>query len=146
MTSRDFKDCFPALLDRSTYDLVQEILAARHDHMKFLDFCHHDAVFTFTGGIRDYPFSGVYCGRDNILDLLRRIDVEVEMSDHKILNLIVDGERVGLRRSLRIRHRGTSASRTLVVGNFLTIRGWRIAALSEYVDTTWLKQLSGGAD
>ncbi len=146
MTSRDFKDCFPALLDRPTHDLVQEILAARHDHMKFLGFVHDDAVFTLTGAILDYPFGGVYRGRNNILALLRRIDTEIEMSDHKILNLVVDGDRVGLRRGLLIRHRGTSASRPLVVANFIIFRDRRIAALHEYVDTTWLKQLSGGAD
>lgn len=146
MTSSDFRNFFPSLPDRSTHALVQEILAARHDHMKFLGFVHDDAVFTMTGAILDYPFGGVYRGRDNILDLLRRIDAEIEMSDHRILNLIVDGDRVGLRRSLRIRHHGTSASRRLVVGNVVTFRDLRIAELYEYVDTAWLKQLSGEGD
>ncbi len=146
MTSRDFSKFFPSLPDRSTHDLVQEILAARHDHIKFLGFFHDDAVFTMTGEIHDYPFSGVYRGKDNILGLLRRIDAEIEMSDHKILNLVVDGDRAGLRRSLRIRHRGTSASRPLVIGNFVTFRDRRIAELYEYVDTIWLKQMSGDAD
>jgi ketosteroid isomerase-like protein len=131
VTSRDFSQFFPSVPDRSTHDLVLEILAARHDHMKFLGFFHDDAVFTMTGEIHDYLFSGVYRGKDNILGLLQRIDAEIEMSDHKILNLVVDGDRVGLRRSLRIRHRGASASRPLVVGNFATFRDRRIAELYE---------------
>lgn len=146
MTSRDFSTFFPDDRDRSTHDLIQEILFARADHAKFMSFVQDDAIFTMTGQIYDYPFSGVYRGKDNILDLLRRIDAEIEMSDHRILNLVVDGDRAGLRRSVRIRHRGTSAARPLIVANFVTLRDGRIAELYEYVDTVWLKQMSGDAD
>lgn len=146
MTSRDFSKFFPGDRDRSTHDLVHEVLFARADHAKFIGFFHDDAVFTVIGQIYDYLFSGVYRGKDNILDLLRRIDAEIEMTDHKILNLVVDGDRAGLRRSVRIRHRGTAASRPLIVANFVAVRDGRIAELYEYVDTVWLKQMSGDDD
>lgn len=146
MTSRDFSKFFPGDRDRSMQDLAREILSARADHAKFMSFVHDDAVFNMVGQIRDYPFSGVYRGRDNILDLLRRIDAEIAMSENRILNLIVEGDRVGLRRGLSIRHRGTSATRSLVLANFALLRDGRIAELYEYVDTVWLKQMSGDAD
>jgi ketosteroid isomerase-like protein len=146
LTSGDFNKFLPRDPDRSTHDLVRDILSVRHDYSKFTAFFHEDAVFIVVGQIYDYLFSGVYRGPENIVELLRRIDAEIEMSDHKILNLIIDGDKVGLRRSVLIRHRGTSASRPLVIGNFVIFRDRRIAELYEYVDTNWLKDVSGEAD
>jgi hypothetical protein len=75
----------PASPDRSKFELVRDILRARTDLTKFAAYLHDDAVFTFIGHICDYSFSGVHPGRERILDLLRRIDGEVEVTDHKIL-------------------------------------------------------------
>jgi ketosteroid isomerase-like protein len=116
-------------------------LAARDDHAKFATLLHDDAVITLIGDVCDYPLSGCYRGRQQIFDLLRRIDREFERSGHKILNLVVDGDKVGMRRSVVIRHRGTAVCRLLTLGAFAVVRDGKLAELHEYVDTTWLKQI-----
>jgi ketosteroid isomerase-like protein len=144
--SGELSDIFSAGPDRSKFGLFQEILQARADLTKFAAYLHDDAVFTFVGQICDLSYSGVYRGRARILDILRRIDAEVELTDHKILNLIVDGDRIGLRRSTLVRHRGTSSTRLLTLGDFVTLRDDKILDGYEYVDTSWLKRISGDAD
>lgn len=146
MATHDLSGFLPTNPESSKYELVGEILSARADLAKFADYVQDDAVFTFVGNICDYSFSGVYRGRKSILDLLRRIDVEVELSDHKILNLVIEGDRFGLRRSTLVRHRGTSATRVLTLGNFVTLRDGKIAEGYEYVDTSWLRKMAGEED
>jgi hypothetical protein len=43
------------------------------------------------GASHDYSFSGDYAGREQILDLFHRIDTDIEMHEHRILNIVVDG-------------------------------------------------------
>lgn len=124
-------------------ELVWAVLRARADPQQCIDYFHDDAVLHMIGRIYDYSFSGVYRGKAQILDLFRRVDAEVELSDHKILNLIVDDGRAGLRRSVHVRHYGTAAEASLVIGNFVVFRESRIARAWEYADTAWLKKLSG---
>jgi ketosteroid isomerase-like protein len=124
-------------------NLVGEILGARGEPLKMIDYFHDDCIFHVIGTSHDYSFSGDYYGRDQILGLLRRIDTDIEMQDHRILNVVIDGDTVGLRRSTMVRHRGTSARARLLVGNFVRLRDDRIAEISEYVDTCWLKRMLG---
>jgi ketosteroid isomerase-like protein len=126
--------------------LVGKILSLRSEPQRMIDYFHDDCVFHVIGTSHDYSFSGDYRGRNQLLDLFRRIDTDIEMQDHKILNLVIDGDRVGLRRSTMVRHRGTSARARLLVGNFIRFRDDRIAEIYEYVDTCWLKRLSGDED
>nr|WP_272884840.1 nuclear transport factor 2 family protein [Candidatus Rhodoblastus alkanivorans] len=146
VTQQDFSEFFPEDPHRSRHDLVLEVLTARADHARFIEFFHEDAIFTMAGHIYDHLFSGVFRGRENILGLLQKIDAEIETSDPRILNLIVDGDKIGLRRSLLVRHRGTAAAGRLVLGDFAILRDGKFAEVFEYVDTGWLKQLSGEDD
>jgi ketosteroid isomerase-like protein len=122
---------------------VGEILSARSVPRKIIEYFHEDSVFHVIGTSHDYSFSGDYAGREQILDLFHRIDTDIEMQDHRILNIIVDSDNVALRRSTLVRHRGTSARARLLVGNFVRFRDEKIAEIYEYVDTCWLKRLSG---
>ncbi len=70
----------------------------------------------------------------------------MELGDHKILNIVVDGDMVAVRRSVEARHYGTSAFARLLVGNLLRLREGKIAEAYEYVDTCWLRRLSGEED
>jgi hypothetical protein len=75
--------------------------------------------------------------------MMRRIDGEVEMSDHRVLNLLVDGDNAALRRSVVVRHHGTAACTRLIIGNFVRFRNARIFEVYEYAETSWLRRLSG---
>lgn len=124
-------------------ELVAEILYSRARPAKFVEYFHDDAVIHIVGVSREYAFSGSYRGHDQIMAMLQRIDGEVELSDHKVLNLVVDGDNAALRRSVVVRHHGTSAVTRLIIGNLLRFRDFKVVEAYEYADTCWLRRLSG---
>lgn len=136
----------PEEANRKARELVAAILASRTEPKRFVEYFHEDGVVHVIGTSHDYTFSGDYRGRAQICALLQRIDMEVELGEHKILNMIVDGDNVAIRRSAEARHHGTSAFARLLIGNLLRLRDGRIAEAFEYVDTCWLRRLSGDED
>jgi len=115
--------------------LVAQALASRADVDVFLSFFHDDAVFHMTGCVADFSFAGVYAGKRAIRAMLRRIDVEVEFSDAKILNLLIDDDRIALLRGARARHRGTAARIDLVASNFIRFKDLKVCEIHEHFDT-----------
>ena len=146
MTARETSIFLPETANERTRELIVEALQARADPAKCVEYFHEDAVFYVLGRICDYSASGVFRGRDQILDHFRRINSEVECSERKILNLVVEGDKVGVRRSVVVRHHGTAAVSQLIFADFVTFRGEKIAEVFEYADTAWLKRLSGDED
>lgn len=136
----------PDETNRPALELLAAILAARSEPKKFTEFFHEDGVIHIIGTNRDYAFSGVYRGREQILSLLLRIDAEVEQGDHNILNVVVDGDNIAVRRMTSLRHHGTSAFTRIFVANLLRVRDGKIAEGYEYVDTSWLRRISGDDD
>jgi ketosteroid isomerase-like protein len=127
-------------------ELVAEILYSRAKPEKFVEYFHDDAVCHIVGVSREYAFSGSYRGREQLMAMLRRIDGEVELSDHRVLNLVVDGDNAALRRSVVVRHHGTSAVTRLIIGNLLRFRDFKVVEAYEYADTCWLRRLSGESE
>jgi ketosteroid isomerase-like protein len=129
-----------------TRELIGEILVSRAQPKKFIEYLHEDCVCHVIGARHDYPFGGEYRGREQILGLLHRIDAEVELTEHRILNIVVDNDNVALKRETLVRHHGTAAVAKLTVANLLRLRDGKIADAYEYIDTGWLRRLSGDED
>jgi ketosteroid isomerase-like protein len=127
----------------ATRDLVMHAHRKRYDLAAFLAYFQDDCTFQIVGRVPDYPFSGVHVGKAGVGALLRRIDAQIEQTEDRILNLLVDGDRVAVRRSVVVRHYGTAARTRLVVGDIFTLRDGKVAEIIEYVDTAWLKTLTG---
>jgi ketosteroid isomerase-like protein len=127
----------------ATRELISRLHQARWDHEAFVEFFREDCAFRIIGQVPDYPFSGVYVGKRGVRDLLRRIDDQIEMTDGKILNLLIDGDQVALRRSVVVRHHGTAARTRLFVANVITLQDGRVREICEHIDTAWLKKLAG---
>jgi ketosteroid isomerase-like protein len=143
---RDTAKFMPADAHSRRREMVAALFQARGEPEKFVHFFHEDAVLHMVGRRSDYSFSGDYRGRAQILALLRRVDGDVERGGDKIHSLVIDGDKVGLRRSVVVRHRGTATVATLSIGNFAIFRDDRIAEAWEYHDTAWIKRLSGDVD
>ena len=127
-------------------ELVAEILYSRDRPEKLVEYFHDDAVFHIVGVSSEYAFSGSYRGREQLMAMMKKIDSEVELSDHRVLNLVVDGDNAALRRSVVVRHHGTSAVTRLIIGNLLRFRDFKVVEAYEYADTCWLRRLSGDVD
>lgn len=146
MTKSEESMFLPRAAGSGLRDLVAEALRARVDPAKCLEFLDEACVFHVVGRPEDYPYSGSYRGRAQIIELLRRIDADVETSERRLLNMIVDGDRIALRRSVVARHHGTAAVARLVFADLATVRDGRIVEIYEYADTCWLKRLAGDED
>jgi len=125
--------------------LVAQALAARADVDAFLSFFHDDAVFHMTGGVADFSFAGVYAGKSAIRAMLQRIDVEVEFSDARILQLLITDDRIALLRGAKARHRGTAAQIDLVASNFIRFKDLKVCEIHEHFDTGSYAALAGDA-
>ena len=112
--------------------ILLEALVARAEPQKFVEYFHEDACIRLIGQHRDYRFAGDFRGRTQILDLCRRI-----------LSLVVDGDKVALRRSCLARHHASGGEQRLTMAALMKFRDLRIAEGVEYADTTWLKRMLG---
>ncbi len=69
------KTFFTGVDDRSFLrEKAAEILSAREQPTKFIEFFDENAVFHMIGRQCDYSLSGVFRGKDSILELIKRID------------------------------------------------------------------------
>jgi len=143
MPARETSIFLPESANQQMRDLIVAVLEARSDPAKCVEYFHDDCVFHVLGRICDYSVSGDFRGHEKLLNLFRRLDGEVEFSDRKILNLVVEGDQAGLRRSVVVRHRGTAAVSRITFAEFVTFRDSKIAEVFQYADTAWLKRLSG---
>jgi ketosteroid isomerase-like protein len=125
-------------------ELVFHVFATRFDLNTFMNFFHDDAVMHIVGRVADYPFSGDYVGRSAIRAVLERMDSEVEQTQGEILNLLIEDDRIAIRRANALRHYGTAARMNLMVSDLIRFQDSKITELHEYIDTTWHERLAGG--
>jgi ketosteroid isomerase-like protein len=115
--------------------LIERMLVLRSRPDEFIALFQPDAVMHMIGDQRDWPYFGVYRGQAQILELLRRIAMEFERLNDRILNIVAEGDCFAVRRLLEVRHHGSSQRELLVLGDFVRIRDGLIAAAFQYSDT-----------
>jgi ketosteroid isomerase-like protein len=115
--------------------LIERMLLLRSRPDEFITLFQPDAIMHMIGDQRDWPYFGIYRGRAQIRELLRRIDMEFELRNHRILNIVIDGDCFAVRRLLEARHFGSSQEALAVLGDFVRTRGGLIDELFQYSDT-----------
>ena len=110
-----------------------QVLRSRPD--EFITLFQPDAVMHLVGDQRDWPYFGAYRGQAQILERLRRIGMEFEVMNDRILNIVIDGDCFAVRRLLEVRHLGSSQEALAVLGDFVRTRGGLIDEFFQYSDT-----------
>ena len=82
-------------------------------------------------------------GKDACTELGRAMNVFFEYVTHRIDELVVDGDRVALKRTARLRSRGSGIEVDVAICNFLTFRDGLMVVLEEYPDTQAVAGLGG---
>ena len=82
-------------------------------------------------------------GREACIELGRVIGAIYEPMACDIGDLVIDGERAAVRRTLTLRNRGTGKVGQVEVCNFLVVRAGLMAELDEFVDYQALGALGG---
>jgi hypothetical protein len=123
--------------------LIMRAMQMRGKPEDFVSLFHPEAVLHMIGDRRDCSLYGVYRGKEQILKLLRDVDAEFERGDHRLLNAVIDGESFALRRLVEIKHRGSSESALVIIGNFVRLREGLFGEVFEFADTATIRRLMG---
>lgn len=115
-------------------------LRAAGDVAGLAAFAAPDIVFK-TGIGRAHPFHAEYRGVEACAKLLRDVNVYYENLGSRLNKLLIDGDRVAMHRTARIRNRGTGRAVDIGMWNFVTFRDCLIVEFAEYPDTEAFAQL-----
>ncbi len=105
--------------------------------------CSPDIVCEFFGDKARVPYAGRHVGIDAMLAIIRAIRVEFEQRLETLCEALIEDSRVGGRRRVKWRHRGTGRSGTSELADFVRFEDGMIVELIEYRDTVTLKHMGG---
>jgi ketosteroid isomerase-like protein len=88
-----------------------------------------------------FPFSRPVRGKAAATHALRGIFTHFESLGSEIHDIVIDGDRVAVRRTTRLRHRGTGRSEGIAVVDFLRFRDGLVTELTELLDSLAMARL-----
>ena len=100
-----------------------------------MEYFTHDVVFEVVGNPRVHSFCGRRIGADAMREALKAIRVELEISRHILHEIIIDGDRVAVRRTIHLRGRGAGRVHEVETLDRILIRDGLIAEMEQFVDT-----------
>jgi ketosteroid isomerase-like protein len=105
--------------------------------------CAPDIVCEFIGDKSRIPYAGRHVGVETLERILRSISVDFEQLDHTTGEIIVDGGRVAVRRTVEWRHRGTGRRGLVELADFARIEDGLIVELIEFRDSITILSMAG---
>ena len=100
-----------------------------------LDFFSDQIVFEVVGNPRIHPFCGQRVGKAAMLAALKSIRVELEITKHVLHEIIIDGDRVAVRRTVHLRGRGTGRMYEVESLDRLRVQDGLIVEMEQFIDT-----------
>ena len=100
-----------------------------------------DIVYDIRGNWAAFPFSEPVRGKEMTAQALSMIAIHYENLDNVLHDIVIDGDRVALRRTATIRHRGTGKVGPVEISDFVRFRDGLVAELVENADPVALAWL-----
>ncbi len=127
-----------------THNIIAQYAKARAamDYARIRELLHPDARFVMPGNFKTAFFGGECRGRDNICDLLRHTDAQIEFFDVEVVDAIVDGVKAAVRWRTQQRNRGSGSPMTLEGCSVLTQKNGLIFEYFNYCDTATICALA----
>ncbi len=116
---------------------------AEGDVAGIVEYCAENFVYKVQGDWKIYPFSRSVTGKAAFAQIAAAINVMYENLGSIIHELVIDGERVALHRTSRMRNRGTGETVSVDVCDFLRFRDGLVIEFSEYPDSLAMAKLNG---
>ncbi|MCW2282421.1 ketosteroid isomerase-like protein [Rhodoblastus acidophilus] len=140
------KDTLNALaeVDRQLIETrMQRLLELRAENnlRAMLEYVAEDIVFEVIGDWMALPFSGPVKGKANVAKAMMSLMTQYENLGSTVHSLSIDGENVALRRTARVRHRGTNRVADVAFADFIRFRDGLVIGFSEVADTVTLAEL-----
>lgn len=136
--SRRLSEVDRNLIEQRIHALAE--MRARGDIAGMLKYAAPDIVFN-GGSWKTYPLHARCEGREACGELGRAVNVTYENLGMTINKMLIDGDKVALHRTARIRNRGTGRTVDVEICNFLRFRDGLVVEFSEYPDTAAVEQL-----
>jgi ketosteroid isomerase-like protein len=108
-----------------------------------VEYAAEDILYNVQGEWTIYPFSRPIEGKALLAHALAVIEAMYENLGSAIHELVIDGERVALHRTSRMRNRGTGEVRSVDVCDFLRFRDGLVIEFAEYPDSAAIAKLDG---
>jgi len=128
------------LLETRVHDYF-ELLAVGADLVRLMEFFAEEVDFELVGNWSIFPQSGRLRGKDVLAQALIRIYTNVENLGSRLHDLVIDGDRVALRRTTRLRSYGTGRVGDVMIADFLRIRDGLVVEFTEVVDSLAIARL-----
>ncbi len=132
-------------MDRAQIEgLLNGVYAARirGDAGGIVDKFADDAVFRISGSPQASPVPGEALGAADLRDRLEHLIRAFEFKDHKILAVLVDGERAGVHSRVTVRATANGKTATTDLFDLVEFKDGRIASFTQFVDTALAAHLA----
>lgn len=118
---------------------------AEGDHAGIVEYLAEDIVYNVQGNWTLYPLSRPLRGKKNVAQAFMMVAAMYENLGSTIHELVIDGERAALHRTSKIRNRGSGATHTIDICDFLRFRNGLVIEFSEYPDSQAIAKMDGHA-
>jgi uncharacterized protein len=135
-------------IDRELIEVrVRALLDLRSNNnvLEMLKYVAPDVQYK-VGSWRAYPFHASRTGIEELAELGRAVVVAYENLGSTINELVIDGDRVAIQRTAKIRNRGTGKTIDVEICNFIRFRDGLVVEFSEYPDTVAFAKLEQGVE
>jgi ketosteroid isomerase-like protein len=116
-------------------------LRAKGDVEAILEWLAPDFIYKTCGEWTRPPYVARQCDRETFAESLRLVNVEFEELGSEIHELFIDGDRVAVHRTIRMRNRGAGAAVNLDKWDCFRFRERLVAEYAAYVDAAKLDGL-----
>ena len=139
--SRKLSEVDRELIEQRIHALAD--MRSRGDMAGMLEYAAPDIVFK-GGSWRSYPLQTACSGKEACGEMGRAVNVTYENMGPVVNQVLIDGDKVAVHRTARIRNRGSGTTVTVDICNFLRFRDGLVVEFSEYPDTAAIAALEGG--
>ena len=119
-------------------------LRAANNYDAMAEYYSEHAVLELLGNRRTFHFAGIHRGRNAVIDILKRMGMEVEFISAEITELLIDGDRAMMRSKVRVRHRGTGLVLSQEIWDLFRFENGLIAGQTKFFDLKSFDRLRGG--
>ena len=102
-------------------------------------------VYKMSGNWSRLRYVSDHCNRETFAESLRLVNIEYEELGSEIHDLLIDGDRVAVHRTIRMRNRGAGAAVNLDEWDCFRFRERLVAEFAAYVDVARLDGLEKAA-
>jgi ketosteroid isomerase-like protein len=127
------------LIERRVHALLE--MRAAGNLRGMLDHAAEDIVYNVRGNWAAFPYTRPVHGKKLVAEALAMIGVQFENLGSVVHDLVIDGERVAIRRTATIRHRGTGKVGEVDIADFVRFRDGLVVEFTEVADSMALAQL-----